>query len=234
VPGSLGININDMTTDSVGDIYISEFRRIRKINPGTGVISNVAGNGEAGPSGDGGPATAAAISPFGLAIDSSDNLFVVQFQTSTPIRRIDLKTGLITSVGGLNVLGGFRAGLAIDRSDNLVVFDTDSRAYRVNWRTGAVTSTLFGAIRPFAIDPLDRLYGGLLGSPIMTVTQIARVSALGVPTVVAGTQTRGFSGDGGPATAAGMEPTDIAFDREGNLFIADWNRRIRVVRGPIP
>ncbi len=61
--------------------------------------------------------------------------------------------------------------------------------------------------------------------------RIRKVDTNGIISTVAGTGSFGFSGDGGPATAAALsEPQDVAVDSAGNLYIADWiNLRIRVV-----
>jgi hypothetical protein len=75
-----------------------------------------------------------------------------------------------------------------------------------------------------------RLYLGLLSLSITSLPLATDALAQGTITIVAGTGSFGFSGDGGPATSAELNPTDVAVDSAGNLFIADsGNRRIRRV-----
>jgi sugar lactone lactonase YvrE len=61
--------------------------------------------------------------------------------------------------------------------------------------------------------------------------RIRKVDSSGIITTVAGNGIQGFSGDGGPATAASLNlPNDVTADSAGNLYIADWiNLRIRIV-----
>src|SRR5213079_2013979 len=69
----------DIAFDAAGNLYFSDTfnNRIRRVDGQSGVISTVAGNGEAGYGGDGGPAVATALNqPYGIAIDSAGNLFV--------------------------------------------------------------------------------------------------------------------------------------------------------------
>lgn len=85
-----------------GDLYIADTynRRIRKINASTGVISTVAGNGTAGSSGDGGPATAATfVTPKKVRLDSKGNLLIVDI-LGYRIRRVDARSGIISTVAG--------------------------------------------------------------------------------------------------------------------------------------
>jgi len=90
-----------------GDVYVSELRgnRVRKIDGRTGIIATVAGNGVAASSGDGGPATQASLNqPVGLALDPVDDLYIAEFNGAL-IRRVDARTGVITTVGGTGVFG---------------------------------------------------------------------------------------------------------------------------------
>ena len=76
---SAGVVPWDVEVDEAGNLYISDwlYSRIRKVTANNGVITTVAGTGVAGFSGDGGPATSAALnSPTGLALDSQGNIYV--------------------------------------------------------------------------------------------------------------------------------------------------------------
>ena len=88
--------------DSSGHLYIADHnnQRIRRVDPLTGIITTIAGNGDRGFSGDGGPAAEASFNaPSGLAFDAEDNLYIADAQNHR-IRRIDAMTGLITTVAG--------------------------------------------------------------------------------------------------------------------------------------
>lgn len=106
--------------DPSGNLFISEQTsgitcRIRKVNLVTGVIQTVAGNGQEGYSGDGGPATNAALfNPAAVVTDKCGNIFMTTI-TDSRIRRVDAATGIITTVAGdgTNRYGG-DAGLAIN------------------------------------------------------------------------------------------------------------------------
>lgn len=88
--------------DSKGNLYIADHNnlRIRRVDAKSGVITTVAGNGQRGFSGDGGPATAATLNaPAGLAFDADDNLYIAD-SGNHRIRRIDAATGTMTTVAG--------------------------------------------------------------------------------------------------------------------------------------
>src|SRR5688572_7930044 len=87
----------DVAFDAAGNMYFSDTfnNRIRRVDAGSGVISTVAGNGEAGYGGDGGPATEAALKePYGIAIDRGGNIFVAD-RLNRRVRRIDAASGII-------------------------------------------------------------------------------------------------------------------------------------------
>jgi len=187
-----------IAVDSQGDLYIADFlnSRIRKV--ANGVISTIAGNGAHGFSGDGGAATAASLfDPFGVAVDSVGNLYISDFNNHR-VRMVNI-SGTITTIAG-NGIQGFSGdgGLA----------------------TAASLNTPYGV----AVSASGDLY-------IADPPRIRKVTAGGIITTVAGNGTQGFSGDGGPATAAGLKsPYGVAVDTNGNIYIADEaNQRIRKV-----
>jgi hypothetical protein len=90
-----------LAVDSAGNVYIADFfnGRIRKVSGG--IITTIAGNGTNGPSGDGGPATGAALSgPKGLAVDSAGNVYIADLNQ---IRKVS--GGIITTIAGIGTSG---------------------------------------------------------------------------------------------------------------------------------
>ncbi len=111
-----------------GSIYIleREGNRLRKVDHGTGLIRTIAGTGEKGYSGDGGPAVKATLDgPKELAVSSSGDVYVVDTENHA-IRRVDARTGIITTVAGTGRSGpsgdgGPAAGASLDRPHGVAV-----------------------------------------------------------------------------------------------------------------
>lgn len=145
---------NNLVIDSAGNIIFSDTRnqRIRKIDGLNGFISTLAGNGEKGFSGDGGPAVEATLNgPYGLVLDREDNLYFADTDGDR-IRRVDARSGLIRTVAGKGERGFSGDGgpalaaelfrphvVAIDRFGNLVIGDSfNQRIRRVDHGTGLI------------------------------------------------------------------------------------------------
>ena len=121
----------DIAFDRAGNLYFSDTfnHRIRRVEAATGIISTIAGNGEPGYSGDGGPATAAALNePYGIVVDRAGNIYTAD-RLNRRVRRIDAASGTITTLAGTGEAaysgdGGpaARAGLA---EPNGLAFDPD-------------------------------------------------------------------------------------------------------------
>jgi sugar lactone lactonase YvrE len=240
-------------------VYLSDFNTssIYRLGPGGDVI-RIAGSGVAGFAGDGGSATKALLGPsLRLAFDDSGDLYFADADNNR-IRRVDAASGVITTVAG-NGSASFggdegpatRAALNVPagvawRSGNLFIADRSNCVIRKVDANGIIT-TVAGV-------PNNCSFGGdggpaesaLLSSPLAVTfdrdgnllitdsvnNRIRSVDAAsGVITTVAGNGVAGFSGDGGPATAAQLiGPSDVAVDEKGDLYIADTgNVRIRRV-----
>ena len=246
-----------VAVDAGGNLYIADsaYHRVRKVAAGTGVITTIAGDGSYGSGGDGGAATSASFSyPTGLAIDGIGNLYIAD-AFANRVRKVTTATGIITTVagngsdtfsgdGGAATNAGLPVGdVAIDSSGNLYIAGY-SRIRKVTAATGIITTVAGNGIGGFSGDGGPATSAGLAarfvavdgsGNLYASAYDHARVrkigAATGIITTVAGNGSPNFSGDGGAATSAGLgDPTGVAVDNSGNLYIADQgSRRIRKV-----
>lgn len=169
---------------------------------GASVVKTVAGNGVDGFNGDGGLATDAAVSqPFGVVIGPDECLYVCQVGSHV-IRRVDLKTGLISTVAGNGQKGLTAPGsLATEAALN--------EPYEVRFSKSG--DMYFVQMQNHVISKVDHSTGRLVR--------------------IAGTGKQGYSGDGGPAVNATFHrPHSIVLDADSNVYICDiGNHRVRRV-----
>jgi trimeric autotransporter adhesin len=93
--------------DTLDNIYIPDYfnNEIRKVTAATGIISSVAGNGTGAYNGDGIQATSAELyNPTGVFLDAQQNIYITDY-TNQRIRKVDVSTGLISTVAGNGVAG---------------------------------------------------------------------------------------------------------------------------------
>ncbi|MFN8672160.1 MAG: hypothetical protein U0457_08805 [Candidatus Sericytochromatia bacterium] len=202
-------NPNSIIFDSSNNMYISDNgnNRIRKVDKITGIITTIVGTGVAGFSGDNGQAINAQLnSPNNITFDSLGNLYIAD-SGNNRIRKVDKITGIITTVVGTGVAG----------------FSGDN-GLAINAQLGSLSVISPSCI---AFDSLDNMY--ISDTTNHRIRKIDKIT--GIITTVVGTGVAGFSGDNGLATNAQLvNPSGIAFDSLGNLYIADSiNNRIRKV-----
>jgi len=160
-------------------------------SPSPGTITTVAGNGTDGSSGNGGPATSATFSSPSQAVEGPDGYLYISDAYSDTVRKVS-PSGVITAAAGTGNPGlTGNGGPAVDAE---------------------IADPTY-----IAFDASGNLY---IADDVHDV--IRKVNTAGIISTVVGTGVSGDTGDGGPATAAEIEdPQAIAFDRSGNLYIAD-------------
>lgn len=242
--------------DTNGNLYISDSNnnRVRKVDT-NGIISTVAGNGAQFPPAGSGTATSVAINfPIGLALDKAGNLYIAD-NGNFCVRKVSPAGSLTTVAGQVGTPGssgdGFPAtsallngviGVAVDNSGNIYIADSgNNRIRKVN--TFGTISTIAGTgTAGYSGDggsaTLAKLYApaGLyvdIYSNILiadTGNQYIRKITNGIIVAVAGNGVAGFSGDGGAALSANVcFPRTVSVDKSGNLYVADYSNRVRMV-----
>lgn len=239
--------------DGDGNLYLCDtFNHcVRRVEARTGVIRTVAGDGKAGFSGDGEPATKARMNePYGLVLDREGNLYVAD-RLNRRVRRIDGKTGTITTLAGVGSKtfsgdggpadrGGMVEpnGVALDPAQRrLFVADVADHRVRVVDLSSGMISTFAGTgqgkhdgdggpARDASIFGARAVAVGADGTVYILERQGNALRAVdpksGVITTTAGTGAKGYGGDGGPARAATFNgPKELALDPSGNVFLVD-------------
>jgi hypothetical protein len=187
--------------DSNGNLYIAATNDhvVRVVSP-AGVVNTYAGTGAQGFSGDGGAATSAQLdSPTGIAVDSSNNVYIADTHNNR-IREVLASTGAINTIAGTGAAG----------------FGGDG---------GVATSAVLNYPTAVAVDSAGNVY--IADSNNHHIREIKS----GTISTVAGDGEQFFSGDGGLATAAGLDsPNGVAVDSAFNIYIGDThNQRVRLV-----
>jgi sugar lactone lactonase YvrE len=248
---------NGVAVDSAGNIIIADSGdyRIREVVGGVGgVINTVAGNGISGYMGDGQAATSAEINySYGVAVDSSSNIYIADTQNCA-IRKV--AAGIITTVAGNHICsysgdGGqatnaeiyYPYGVGVDGPGNLYIADHYNERIREVSTSGIITTVAGnggygysgdgGPATSAALTYPDGIAVDFAGNFYFADSgnyRIRKVSS-GVISTIAGNGYASYSGDGGQATGAQFSnPSGLAVDSVGNLYIADnGNARVRVV-----
>lgn len=246
--------------DRAGNLYIADTmnHRVRRVEATTGVITTVAGTGQPRYSGDGGPAVLAALNePTGLAVN--DKALYIADQSSNRVRRVQLDTGVITTVAGDGTAAysgdGVSAdqtslsgpsGVAVSGDGRLYIADTfNSRIRTVDAATGQI-ATEAGDGGMYRYQGPDEPSSQSLSRPTsIAIGQDGKVYMTdsdshlirrwdpSSKTIVrlTGTGVAQFAGDGGEALAGSLNyPFGVALDAIGTIYVADtFNHRIRAL-----
>ncbi len=250
-----------------GKLYITSVgqHRVLRLDPANGKIASVAGSGVKGYAGDGGVATRALLNePYEIRFDSDGNMYFVEMQNHL-IRRVDVASGMISTVAG-NPRDGFGGdhgdarhaqfrqphSIAFDDRDNLYVADIGNhRIRRIDTKTGRITSIAGNGALELPTDGSKARGRPILGPRALSVAGRTLWIALregnsvwrmdlddGTIHHVAGTGEPGYSGDGGLAKSATFNgPKGIAATTDGIVYVADSEnqaiRRIDTASGQI-
>ena len=242
-----------IAVDFTGNIYFADRSNncIRKIDATTGIINTISGNGTAGFTGDGGPATNAQLDhPTGICLDHSGNNLYIADAFNNVIRKIKFSTNIINTAIG-KVTGGYSGDggpatnaelshptvLWLDDSDNVYIGDyLNSVVRKVSKATGIITTFILGCpyfpgiCRPMGICQ-DNI-GNLYLADDLSCRVMKKNGASDTLQKIAGVSIPGsYTGDGGPATSASLNtPSGIVLDPFNNIYIADMNNhRVRII-----
>ncbi len=257
-----------LTLGPDGALYVCEIDtdRIRRIDMADGSISTVAGTGQEGYSGDGGPAIRADLhDPYEVRFDSDGNMYFVEMLNAV-VRKVDAATGVISTIAGTGQRGYSGDGgpavaatfsrphsIALDGKGSLYIADIGNhRIRRVDLSSGVVTTfagtgersptpdgaplegTPLNGPRALAFAPNGDLYIALReGNAVYRLDVGANRLHH-----VAGTGDKGYTGDGGPAVTATLAgPKGIEVGPDGGIYVADTEnhaiRRIDASEGTV-
>lgn len=192
---------HEIRFDVAGNLYVVErdSHTVRRIDAATGIVTTIAGTGEAGFSGDNGPANRAQLrQPHSIAFSASGDLLICDIGNSR-LRQISMESGIITTIGG--------TGERQPTPDSAPLSGTP----------------LLGP-RSIDTDPLGNAYLVLReGNAVFQLDLGA-----GTLNRIAGTGEQGYSGDGGPALAARFNgPKGIAYSVSDHaLYIVDTENHV--------
>ena len=245
-------------SDAASNLYFPDMNNncVRKIST-SGIITTIAGSssGIAGFSGDGGPATLAKLNtPYDIAFDDTGNLYIADGYNHR-IRKIN-SSGIISTFAGTGSPGFSGDGLAAtlakfwnpfyvctDHYGNVYVSDNQNQRVRKINVAGIVSTVIGNSVSGDSgdggIGTLAEISypGGIKVDSSKNLyiaeysNRIRKVDSFGIVSTIIGVGPVGFSGDGGPATAAYLhQPIGFVLDPMGNMIFTDvQNQRVRKV-----
>lgn len=243
-------------SDKAGNLYLVEMpgQRVRRLDA-KGALTVIAGTGNKGNAGDGGPATKAEFNGMHSLAVAPDGTVYLADTWNNRVRKLDPRTGIVTAFAGTGEKGYSGDGgpaaqaqfggiycVALDpKGERMYLADLDNRRIRVvDLRTGVVTTVAGNGQKGVPADGADAR-----SSPLVDPRAVAAddrgnvyilersgnalrvVDAAGKIRTVAGTGQRGSSGDGGDARQATLNgPKHLCIDRDGNVIVADTENHV--------
>lgn len=253
---------HEIRFDGAGNLFVADMSNqvVRRIDAKTRLITTFAGTGKKkGYSGDGGPANAATLnSPHSIQFGPDGNLYICDVSNHV-IRRVDMKTNVITTIAGTGKPGPTPDGASIagtplnnprsldfDRAGNLwlvtregnQLLKLDLKAGRIHHIAGTGASGFTGNGGPAKLATLSGPKGVALdadGNAWLADTEshtVRRVDArTGNLELIVGTGAKGSGPDGDPLECALNRPHGLFIDRDGSVYIGDSEaHRVRVLR----
>jgi NHL repeat len=235
-----------LAVDTEGNVYLGGGdgpdidNKVLRVTP-SGLVTTIAGTGEPGFSGDGGPATEARLrNVWDVAVDPDGNVYIAG---NSRIRKVDAR-GIITTIveTGTKGLGEWNptaeagiTGVAVGPFGDIYFIDYGNARIRRIDRRGVVMTIAGNAVGGYSGDggPAteaslrgpEHLWVDAVGNIFVADTynrRIRMIDTSGIITTVAGNGSQAFTGDGGPATEAGLSKiSGVAVGPDGNLYIAD-------------
>jgi autotransporter-associated beta strand protein len=237
-----------LAKDGSGNIYVADRYnyRVRKVTVSTGIINTFAGSGRGNFWGDGGSATSAGIDkPQGMAFDSAGNMYIGDTY-SNRVRKVTTG-GIISTIAGTGFPGFSGDGgaatsamlnepmsVAVDTNGNVFVADSENNRVRKITPGGVISTYAGGGVSlgdggpatmaqlqlgfqngSIALDRYNNLYIADAGN-----ARVRKVTAsTGIINTVAGNGVNAYSGDGGPATSASVQPFQVSIGPDGSLYV---------------
>lgn len=235
-----------MGADASGNLYFADLPYARKIDA-SGIVVTYAGTGFLYFNGDGIPATSADLEVAYLAVDPAGNVYISDYDNSR-IRKINT-AGIITTIAGTGTSGYTGDGglataaeveaprtIATDAMGNVYFFEAELYTIRKIDALGIITTiagngvigysgdggpatvaSLSGVVQGIAVDGTGQIYISDYNN-----NAVREINTSGIINTIAGNGTCGYTGDGGPATAAELcHPGGISVDAMGNIYFGD-------------